>query len=184
MSIRLLHLNCLYAHDEGYAHGTYPPPWPTPWSTRCATLRRWIAHLDPDIITLNEVTKGRRADGAAVDMLADIVEGSALVHSVFGPACDEAMPFVSAGQYQGVNLGNAIASRWPIARHMVSPPLSWVSAAGIGRGFSSKRTALWASIATPTGPLDCVCTHPTAQGGAHRCSGSSRMQTDSSKWRR
>ena len=164
--IRLLHLNALYAHDEGYAFGTYPAPWPTPWRARCATLRRWIAHLDPDILTLNEITKGRRADtGAAVDMLADIVEGSALVHSVFGPACDEVMPFVSAGQYRGVALGNAVASRWPIDQHALSAPLTWVPATGIGRGFSSKRSALWTSIGTPTGPVSCVCTHLNSTGG-------------------
>lgn len=165
-TIRLLHLNVLYAHDEGYAFGTYPAPWPTPWRARCATLRHWIAHLDPDIVTLNEITKGRRADtGAAVDMLADIVEGSALVHSVFGPACDEMMPFVSAEHYRGVELGNAVASRWPFHQHALSPPLTWLPATGIGRGFSSKRSALWTSIATPAGPVSCVVTHLNSTGG-------------------
>jgi hypothetical protein len=39
--MKLLQLNCLYAHDEAQA---------TPWKSRCAVLRRWIAHLDPDIV--------------------------------------------------------------------------------------------------------------------------------------
>ena len=98
-------------------------------------------------------------------MLGDICAGSALVHQVFGPACDEAMPFVSDEQQRGVVLGNAIASRWPIAEHEVSQPLSWQSAEGIGRGFSSKRSAVWTHIATPRGPVSCTCTHLNSVGG-------------------
>ena len=155
MPAKLMQLNCLYAHDEVQ---------PTPWKSRCAILRRWIQYLDPDIITLEEILVGTRADtGDGVDMLADICAGSCLVHRVFGPACDAVMPFVSDGQQQGVVLGNAIASRWPIEEHALSSQLSWQRAT-VGRGFAAKRSAIWARIATPYGPMGCACTHLDSVG--------------------
>eukprot|EP01047_Picozoa_sp_COSAG01_P041894 COSAG01_NODE_3626_length_5856_cov_134.101963_2_plen_341_part_00 len=155
MSVKLMQLNCLYAHDEEQT---------TPWRSRCAVLRRWIAHLDPDVVTLQEITVGTRADtGAEVNMLADICSGSALTHQIFGPACDEVMPFVSDGQQQGVILGNAIASRWPIAAHVLSPQLPWQRAT-VGRGFASKRSAIWARIDSPYGPFGCCSTHLDSTG--------------------
>ena len=155
MPLKLMQLNCLYAHDEEQ---------PKPWVSRCAVLRRWIAQLNPDIITCQEITRGTRADtGATVDMLADLCAGSALVHHVFGPACDEVMPFVSDGQQEGVSLGNAIASRWPISEHSLSPQLTWQRAT-VGRGFAAKRSAIWARIETPYGPINCCCTHLDSTG--------------------
>jgi endonuclease/exonuclease/phosphatase family metal-dependent hydrolase len=155
-SITVLQYNVLFANDSAQA---------TPWEDRAAALRAWIEELDPDVVTLQEVTLGQRADGTEVDMLADILRGSALSHHVFGPACDDVMPSADPGQTDVV-IGNAIASRWPISESEVRA-LSHFHEAGV---FSSKRSAVWAHIESPHGPVGVTCTHlnSIAHHGANR----------------
>ena len=93
-SIKVLQYNVLFANDATQA---------TPWGERVGALRGWIAELNPDVLCLQEITQGE-----GVDMLGDLLEGSALSHRVFGAACRDVMP--NQGQ-AGVVLGNAIASR-------------------------------------------------------------------------
>ena len=93
-SIKVLQYNVLFANDATQA---------TPWGQRVGALRGWIAELNPDVLCLQEITQGE-----GVDMLGDLLEGSALSHRVFGVACRDVMP--NQGQ-PGVVLGNAIASR-------------------------------------------------------------------------
>ena len=89
-SISVLQYNVLFANDSTQA---------TPWADRAVALRAWIAELDPDVVTLQEVTLGQRSDdGSQVDMLADILRGSALSYYAFGPACDEVMPSADPGR--------------------------------------------------------------------------------------
>ena len=158
--VKILQYNVLFANDDTQA---------TPWEQRAAALRAWINHLDPDVITLQEITKGTRADnGETVDMLANILDGSALAHSVFGPACDEVMANVNPGQ-RGVVLGNAIASRWPITSSEVRTLPTFIEE-GVSKTSASQRSAVWARIESPTGPLSVTCTHLTAVAhhGANR----------------
>ena len=64
-TVKLLQYNVLFAKDAQ----------PTPWEERSAALRDWIAHLDPDVITLQEITQGTRADnGKQVDNAKNVPE--------------------------------------------------------------------------------------------------------------
>lgn len=159
-TVKLLQYNVLYANDSTQA---------TPWKQRAAALREWIAHLDPDVVTMQEVTQGNRADnGQAVDMLSDILCESELSHSVFGPASDEVMAEVDPNQ-QGVVLGNAIASRWPISEYECRQ-LPQCIEPGVSKASASKRSAIWARIQSPRGPISVTCTHlnAVAHHGANR----------------
>jgi endonuclease/exonuclease/phosphatase family metal-dependent hydrolase len=150
-AVKILQYNVLFAKDSQ----------PTPWETRAAALRAWIALLDPDIITLQEITKGTRTDnGAAVNMLADILRGSALSHSVFGVAED------MDGQ-PGVVLGNAIACRWPISEQECRPLPQYIEEGVSMVSAASKRSAIWARIESPNGPLSVTCTHLNAHLNAN-----------------
>ena len=44
-AVKVLQYNVLFAKDSQ----------PTPWEQRAAALRAWIKHLDPDIITMQEI---------------------------------------------------------------------------------------------------------------------------------
>jgi endonuclease/exonuclease/phosphatase family metal-dependent hydrolase len=148
-TIKLLQYNVLYTKDTQ----------PTPWLQRAAALRAWIAELRPDVVTLQEITLGTREDdGTQVDMLADILRGSPLVHSVFGPA------EVNFPGMPGVVLGNAIASCWPIPEHEVRS-LPHFEEEGVSKASSSRRSAVWARIESPSGPLSVTCTHLNGEYG-------------------
>lgn len=66
----------------------------------------------------------------------------------------------------GVVIGNAVASRWPLSASEVRA-LPFSHEAGV---FSSKRSALWACIESPHGPIGVTCTHlnSIAHQGANR----------------
>ena len=103
-SIKVLQYNVLFANDATQA---------TPWGQRVGALRGWIAELNPDVLCLQEITQGE-----GVDMLGDLLEGSALSHRVFGVACRDVMP--NQGQPRVV-LGNAIASRCALPTSCPTP---------------------------------------------------------------
>ena len=158
-AVKVLQYNVLFAKDSQ----------PTPWEQRAAALRAWIKHLDPDIITMQEITRGTRADnGKAVDMLSDILSGSALSHSVFGLASNDVMAEVDPNQ-RGVVLGNAIASRWPISEHECRPLPQYIEQ-GVSKASASTRSAVWARVEAPFGPVSVTCTHlnAVAHHGANR----------------
>jgi endonuclease/exonuclease/phosphatase family metal-dependent hydrolase len=72
-----------------------------PWDARRPRIREWVDRLDPDLIGFQEVL--RAPDGNGIDMAAEILEGT-------GYHVDHA----AAAKSNGVDFGNAVASRWPI----------------------------------------------------------------------
>jgi endonuclease/exonuclease/phosphatase family metal-dependent hydrolase len=72
-----------------------------PWEARRPRIRAWIDKLDPDLIGFQEVL--RAPDGAGIDMADEILDGT-------GYHVDHA----AAGKMNGIDFGNAVASRWRI----------------------------------------------------------------------
>lgn len=110
-----------------------------PWPQRARALRQWLDRLDPDLVGLQEVLRV-----GEYDQLADLLE--------------ERLPFrafaagerIRRGARDG-DLGNALASRWPIvASESQSLP---------DRGDGETRVALHADVASPYGRLALCVTH-------------------------
>ncbi len=73
-----------------------------PWDARRPRVREWVDRLQPDLIGFQEVLRGPE-----IDMAAEILEGAGytIEHAAAGKTSD------------GVDFGNAAASRWPIIDH-------------------------------------------------------------------
>jgi endonuclease/exonuclease/phosphatase family metal-dependent hydrolase len=128
MTLSVLTLNLW--HDAG------------PWPARAERIRSWIDRLAPDLIAFQEVLRV-----PWLDQLAELL-GERPYHVAFAPAS----AFWRAGREgeRGV-LGNAIASRFPIA--------SQDSIALPDAGDGERRSALSATVIAPPGPVSFTATH-------------------------
>jgi endonuclease/exonuclease/phosphatase family metal-dependent hydrolase len=109
-----------------------------PWEERLAAIRAGVGALAPDVIGLQEVVRLEPDDGDGLDQAAAIAEGFGY-HVAYGRARDERW------------FGNAILSRWPIARsHVYELPRE---------GTDERRTLLHAEIASPFGTIPFFVTH-------------------------
>ncbi len=106
-----------------------------PWEERLAAIRAEVERLQPDILGLQEVLVLPEHD---FDQAALVAEGFGY-HVAWGRAPD-------ATTY---TLGNAVLSRWPIAR---------TSVFGLP-GTDEKRCAVLAQIDAPSGTVPFVSTH-------------------------
>lgn len=109
-----------------------------PWEERLPLIQKGIAALEPDIIGLQEVifNEGR----SQADDIADALPGK--YERAFGVAHDVG---------GGVHFGNAVLSRWPIARSAPYP---------LPTGFSDEtRCVFFAEIASPFGSIPFFVTH-------------------------
>ena len=159
--MRVLQFNCWFA-DEGYA-----------WETRAPAMRAWIAHLKPDVICLQEVLRGLQTDGQPVDMLADLFRGTEYTHQIYGRASE--FFFARAPAKHPLSVGNAIVSRWPITSHEIRPLPRFEDPTPRPTQPSRTstdvgRSATWAQIQSPHGPISICCTHlnSMAQHGHNR----------------
>ncbi|WP_437961888.1 endonuclease/exonuclease/phosphatase family protein [Sorangium sp. So ce119] len=121
-SLRVLTLNIWNRHD--------------PWEARLGLIRKGVRELAPDIVGLQEVMsyEGR-------SLADDIAEG--LGYEVaFGPAHELG---------GGVLFGNAVLSRWPVARSQAFPLPTGET--------DEKRAILLAELASPHGVLPFFVTH-------------------------
>ncbi len=98
-----------------------------PWPARAALIRTWLERLGADLIAFQEAARSTE-----VDLKADLLHG---------------LPHVLAADAAG----NAIASRWPIAR-VESAPLP-------GGEGAETRSALLCEVASPHGSLVVCTTH-------------------------
>ena len=109
-----------------------------PWRERSRLIRNQVEQLDPDLIGFQEVLHGDD-----VDLLEDLLVGMSY-HRDFVKA-------TSDWPREGVVLGNAIASKWPIlGRHEVGLPTA--------QGHEG-RAALICTIDSPVGELTFASTH-------------------------
>ena len=109
-----------------------------PFEARAARIRDWIARLAPDLIAFQEVLQSPERD---------------LARELAGAAGYQ-LAFAQAGNFwksPGVAFGNAIASRWPIAKSDVLPLPD--------KGDGETRCALLTHVESPFGPLVFACTH-------------------------
>jgi endonuclease/exonuclease/phosphatase family metal-dependent hydrolase len=109
-----------------------------PWEKRLVAIQRQLALLDPDIIGLQEVLRSTQGDALDQAALLASARGD---HIAFGVASEE----------HGFPVGNAILSRWPIARSSVHelPRL----------GSDQKRSLVFAEIDSPHGKIPFFVTH-------------------------
>jgi len=109
-----------------------------PWEERSHLIRKQIEKLDPDLIGFQEVLRGE-----GVDLLEDLLAGTSY-HRDFVEA-------TSDWPRQGVILGNAIASKWPILERLeLGLPT---------REGHNGRAALICRIDAPFGEITFASTH-------------------------
>jgi endonuclease/exonuclease/phosphatase family metal-dependent hydrolase len=109
-----------------------------PWEDRLRAIRAGVRDLAPDVLALQEVVQLARGEGDGLDQAAVIAEGFGY-HVAYGRSRDERW------------YGNAILSRWPIARtHVYELPRV---------GTDERRSLLFAEIDAPFGKLPFYCTH-------------------------
>ncbi|RIL04825.1 MAG: hypothetical protein DCC71_12615 [Proteobacteria bacterium] len=125
MTLRVLTLNLW--HDQG------------PWPARERGIRAWLDRLGPDVAGFQEALRG-----PGLDQVAALLEAR-LPHRAY----------VCAGRFRRGDVeyefGNAIASRWPIARSESSPLPD--------RGDGETRAVVHADVDAPFGRLAFSCTH-------------------------
>ena len=121
-----------------------------PRREREAAIRSWLLELDPDVCALQEVW-GTEAEGRLTDRLASELGLHWTRQAV--------------ASHDGIEVGNAILSRWPIAEtHAATLPSD-----GLAYG---PRGVLGATIEHPAGRLPVFSTqlHSLPTGSAQRCS--------------
>jgi endonuclease/exonuclease/phosphatase family metal-dependent hydrolase len=128
MTLSVLTLNLW--HDSG------------PWPERAKRIRGWLDRLSPDLIGLQEALRV-----PWLDQVADLLEDRSY-HLAYAPAS----PFWRAGREgERGELGNAVASRFPIAsRESIALP---------DAGDGETRGALSVTVDAPPGPVSFTCTH-------------------------
>jgi endonuclease/exonuclease/phosphatase family metal-dependent hydrolase len=108
-----------------------------PWEQRLPAIVDTIGRLDPDIAALQEVW---------------VADGTSSAHHIA-----EALGYHVAVAHRlvldGVGLGNAVLSRWPIT-DTASTPLP-----ATGSNVDEQRLVLQAVVEAPTDPLQVWCTH-------------------------
>jgi endonuclease/exonuclease/phosphatase family metal-dependent hydrolase len=109
-----------------------------PWEGRRERIRTVLRELAPDLVGLQEVL--RTTEGDKLDQLAEVSDGLGY-HTVYGRHADE----------RGHPLGNAILSKWPIARTEVMTLSSG--------GFEEYRCLVFAEIAAPFANVPFFTTH-------------------------
>ncbi len=117
-----------------------------PYERRSERIREWIDRLDPDLIGFQEALRG-----PGWDQVAELL-GDRAYHLEY--ACASSFwrePKFAAGTRDGVEFGNALASRWPVLEREALP----LPDAGDGE----TRVALSATIDAPVGPVSITCTH-------------------------
>ncbi len=107
-----------------------------PWDRRSALLRAGIEALAPDVIGMQEVM----SDGTR--SLADEATAGLGYGAVYGEA---------KALHGGISFGNAVLSRWPLAKtEVVSLPSA---------DTDEQRSILFADVTTPAGILPFATTH-------------------------
>lgn len=107
-----------------------------PWKSRAPAIAATLSEIDADIIALQEVWD----DGT--DNFAALLAADLGYHYVYAPG---ARP-------NGIHLGNAILSRWPITK-------SAIKALYGQKGAEELRVALYGNVDGPRGAIPVLCTH-------------------------
>jgi endonuclease/exonuclease/phosphatase family metal-dependent hydrolase len=107
-----------------------------PWEERLPAIVASIERLDADLIALQEVW---------------VADGTSSAH-VIAEALGYHVEVAHRLELDGVGFGNAVVSRWPIARAAVRPLPS-------ADGTDEQRLALLAEVEAPNEPVQIVSTH-------------------------
>ncbi len=107
-----------------------------PWQERTSAIVATLKDIDADIIALQEVW-----DDGTTNFAAQLAQELGY-HYAFAPG---ARP-------NGIHMGNAILSRWPISQHDITPLYDDPKA-------PEMRVALYAEIDGPRGKIPAFCSH-------------------------
>ncbi len=107
-----------------------------PWQDRAPAIAATLQRENPDIICLQEVW-----DDGARNLAAELAQGLGYHHA-----------YAPGARPNGIHMGNAILSRWPIASHDII-------ALHDQKGAEEMRVAIRAEIDGPTGMIPVFCTH-------------------------
>jgi endonuclease/exonuclease/phosphatase family metal-dependent hydrolase len=112
-----------------------------PWDERLSSIREGLRTVDPDVIGMQEVLRYQSPDGGP------IFDQAALVGEHLGYE----IAWGRASENHGFPVGNAILSKWPIARSEVFE---------LPNGGSDEHRALvFAELNSPYGKIPFFCTH-------------------------
>jgi endonuclease/exonuclease/phosphatase family metal-dependent hydrolase len=113
-----------------------------PWEARLPVIAETLRRVDADIVALQEVWEDDRRSQAAE----------------LATALGYAQPVYAANlERDGARSGNAVLSRWPIARHEVRTLPR--SAGGVADEEGEERLVVLAEVDGPRGPLQVFCAH-------------------------
>jgi endonuclease/exonuclease/phosphatase family metal-dependent hydrolase len=113
-----------------------------PWEERGPAIEATVAALEPDVVCLQEVWEEVDGENQAARLAARLGgDGDPFHHA-----------YTWGMQVSDVRHGNAIVSRWPIRRTAVRflPAIE---------SIDEQRTALFAELDGPRGPVQVFCTH-------------------------
>ena len=114
-----------------------------PWEERAPVIESTLREIDADIVGLQEVW-----DDGTRNQARELATALGYEAAVWAP--NLTFP-------DGVQAGNAVISRWPIARHEVR--LLPREGAGARDDEGEERLALFAEIDGPRGPIQVFCAH-------------------------
>jgi endonuclease/exonuclease/phosphatase family metal-dependent hydrolase len=125
--------------------------WATygPWQQRQPAIHAVLQAAAPDVVALQEAYES--LDGTR-SQAREIATTLGHEHVVFAPN-------LVMGEFRA---GNAIVSRWPIARHAVHTLPRTVE--GVADDEGEERLCVFADIAGPRGPVQVFCTHLSWRG--------------------
>lgn len=106
-----------------------------PYEERKARIREWVQRLDPDVMGFQEAMRGE-----GFDQVGELLDG--LGYEI---------AYGRASQWESVEFGNAIASRWPITDTEILPLPHLDS--------GEERCAVSVTIEAPIGDVSFTCTH-------------------------
>lgn len=128
MALKILSLNLW--HDAG------------DWPARAKLVREWIDRLDPDLIGFQEALRVPR-----FDQVEELLDGRGM-HVDYVKASDF---WKKGGEHEAGDVGNAVASRWPItSREACVLPSS---------PDGERRAVLSVTVDAPFGPVGFTVTH-------------------------
>ncbi len=127
-----------------------------PWERRAPAIVETLRALEPDVVGLQEVW-----DDGARNQAREIAGQLGFEHCVFAENLEHRGPWTGQDEPDAADVvtraGNAVLSRWPIARHVVR--VLPRHAGNVRDEEGEERVCLLAEVGGPRGPIQVYCAH-------------------------